>query len=421
VVQPTPFYPKRDLLLSNAYSRLERELFGPWSLFNSGKSITVTPCEGKPQTLGGGIEFSGSAREIFWRFFDPDIRKIITDQIQQTVADCESLPHLLEQALNETRELLRALIQKSYERLATIDQRLRGKGFPNSVIPRTITDKLQMMFTFLDEHIEAEKRLAVEKRWGNILLEPKQKHLLIDLVEASRNVPEDIHFEIRVVQDRSNYYLEHPGFTAGSVRVVFNDLRLLAEHDLIDVSSSSTAGISLVSVKPRGNGYYTQLKREVSEPIERVESTIRQYLDSTRFRNSYPQAYRKWIEAETLLWEVDSQEFLTTIGHYCREAMQEFTDVLLQRHNLSNAEPDKSKTVARLQVIISANANKFGEKGVAFLKALVAYWGTVADLTQRQEHGGQKDGQPLILEDARRVVFQTLLVMYEVDRAIPNK
>ena len=145
------------------------------------------------------------------------------------------------------------------------------------------------------------------------------------------------------------------------------------------------------------------------------------YLDSTRFRNSYPQAYRKWIEAETRLWEVDSQEFLTTIGHNCREAMQEFTDVLLQRHNLSNAEPDRAKTVARLQLVISVNANKFGERASAFLEALVAYWGTVADLTQRQEHGGQKDGQPLILEDARRVVFQTLLVMYEIDRAIPNK
>ena len=421
MVQPTPFYPKRDLALSNAYNRLERELFTPWAFFNSGVSITVTPCEGKPQTFNGSIEFSGSVVDIFWRFFDPDIRKVITDEIQHTVTDCESLPHLLEQALDETRDLLRTLIENSYRRLSTIDQRLRGKGYPNSVTPRPIDNKLQMMFRFLDEHIEAEKRLGVEKRWGNILLEPKQKHLLIDLVEASRNVPEDTHFEIRVVQDRNIFYLEHPGFTAGFLRVAFSDLRLLAEHDLIDLSPGSTAGISLVNVKPKGNGYYTQLKREVSEPMERVESTIRQYLDSTRFRNSYPQAYRKWIEAETRLWEVDSQEFLTTIGHNCREAMQEFTDVLLQRHNLSNAEPDRAKTVARLQLVISVNANKFGERASAFLEALVAYWGTVADLTQRQEHGGQKDGQPLILEDARRVVFQTLLVMYEIDRAIPNK
>lgn len=421
MARPTPFYPKRDLALRNTYDRLERDLFGPWSFFNSGVPITVTPCEGAAQYFNGHLEFSGSVVYIFWRFFDPDIRKVIIDEIQHTVIDCEPLPQLLEQGLNETRDLLRTLIQKSYQRLATIDQQLRGKGYPNSVTPRPIDDKLQMMFRFLDAHIEAEKRFDVEKRWGNILLEPKQKHLLIDLVEASRNVPEDKNFEIRVVQDRNIYYLEHPGFTAGSVPVALSDLRLLAEHDLIDLSPGSTAGIWLVTVKPRGNGYYTQLKQEVNEPTERVESTIRQYLDSTHFRNSYPQAYRKWIEAESLLWQVEPQEVLTNIGLNCREAMQEFADVLIHRYNLSNAEPDKSKTFARLKLVISANSSKFGDKPSAFLDAIVVYWGTVIDLTQRQVHGSEKDGQPLILEDARRVVFQTLMVMYEIDRAMPNK
>ena len=255
-----------------------------------------------------------------------------------------------------------------------------------------------MMFRFLDAHIEAEKRLAVEKRWGNILLEPKQKHLLIDLVEGSRNVPEDKNVEIRVVQDRNIYYLEHPGFT-GSVPVALSDLRLLAEHDLIGLSAGSIAGIWLVTVKPRGNGYYTQLKQEVNEPLERVESTIRRYLDSTYFRNSYPQAYRKWIEAESLLWQVEPQVVLTTIGLNCREAMQEFADVLIHRYNLSNAEPDKSKTFARLKLVISANSSKFGDKPSAFLDAIMVYWGTVIDLTQRPVHGSEKDGQPLVLED----------------------
>lgn len=46
------------------------------------------------------------------------------------------------------------------------------------------------------------------------------------------------------------------------------------------------------------------------------------------------------------------------------------------------------------------------------------YWGAVADLTQRQEHGVQKEGEQLVWEDARRVVFQTLLVMFEVDKAL---
>lgn len=30
----------------------------------------------------------------------------------------------------------------------------------------------------------------------------------------------------------------------------------------------------------------------------------------------------------------------------------------------------------------------------------------------------QREGEPLVWEDARRVVFQTLVVMYELDRAV---
>ena len=39
------------------------------------------------------------------------------------------------------------------------------------------------------------------------------------------------------------------------------------------------------------------------------------------------------------------------------------------------------------------------------------------DLVQRQEHGGQKEGEPLGWEDGRRVVFQTANVMVELHRA----
>jgi len=51
-------------------------------------------------------------------------------------------------------------------------------------------------------------------------------------------------------------------------------------------------------------------------------------------------------------------------------------------------------------------------------EALIVYWGTVADLTQRQEHGAQRDQAPLTWEDSRRVVTQTLMVMYELDREL---
>jgi hypothetical protein len=98
--------------------------------------------------------------------------------------------------------------------------------------------------------------------------------------------------------------------------------------------------------------------------------------------------------------------------------MQEFADALIKRHGPSNVEPDKAKTVARVRAVLEFYAAKLGRTQKAFLDALLVYWGTVSDLTERQEHGSQNVERPLIWEDAGRVVFQTLVVMFEVDQAL---
>ncbi len=46
----------------------------------------------------------------------------------------------------------------------------------------------------------------------------------------------------------------------------------------------------------------------------------------------------------------------------------------------------------------------------------MSYWGTVSDLAQRQEHAAEREGEALTADDARRVVWYSALVMYELDR-----
>ena len=53
------------------------------------------------------------------------------------------------------------------------------------------------------------------------------------------------------------------------------------------------------------------------------------------------------------------------------------------------------------------------------VNALLDYWEALVDLGQRQVHGGQKGGEPLLPEDGRRLVFQTAIVMFEIARVIP--
>ena len=62
-----------------------------------------------------------------------------------------------------------------------------------------------------------------------------------------------------------------------------------------------------------------------------------------------------------------------------------------------------------------------GDTEKSFLEALLNFWRTVSELVQRQEHGGQKENEPLVWEDGRRVVFQTAMVMYEVDSSLSRQ
>jgi len=145
---------------------------------------------------------------------------------------------------------------------------------------------------------------------------------------------------------------------------------------------------------------------------------VRQYLDADRFQRRYPEAYGKWAEAEELLWSSESESQFTTIGHLCREAMQEFAGALVRQHQMHDADPDKAHTIARIRCLLDSKKEQLGSTEMPFLDALLSYWRTVSNLAQRQEHGGQREGKPLVWEDARRVVFQCAVVMFEIDSAL---
>jgi hypothetical protein len=55
-----------------------------------------------------------------------------------------------------------------------------------------------------------------------------------------------------------------------------------------------------------------------------------------------------------------------------------------------------------VKAAVDINRKRLGQRVHAMLDALLHYWGTVADLSQRQEHNPD-----LAVEDARQLVFQT--------------
>jgi hypothetical protein len=120
-------------------------------------------------------------------------------------------------------------------------------------------------------------------------------------------------------------------------------------------------------------------------------------------------------------WEKE----LTNIGHLCRESIQEFAADLIEKFQPPDAPADRNKDVARIKAVVEQHKSRLGkretrllEANVKYVDALLDYWRAVSGLIQRQEHGVSDDESALSWTDARRVVFQTALVMYEVDASL---
>jgi hypothetical protein len=249
------------------------------------------------------------------------------------------------------------------------------------------------------------------------LLEPEQEDLLKAMVEASRNVPRDQRDQFHLMTDAGGTSIMHPGLPGQQIPVPEGDVEILQAQGLLLMTKQGRMHRSFV-VTPQGYSLYADLQDRSGAPTQQVEETLTRYLNSDAFQRSYSEAYRKWAEASERLWKSDSQPQLTTIGHLCREAMQEFATALVDRHQPPGVDAHKAHTVARIRAILNQHASALGGTTAPFLDALLAYWGTVSDLVQRQEHGAHKEGDTLIWEDGRRVVFHTALVMFEVDRAV---
>jgi hypothetical protein len=251
-----------------------------------------------------------------------------------------------------------------------------------------------------------------------VLLDADQERLLGTLVEASRTVADRSERVFSLIILDQVTFVSGPGLGEEGLRGVEDDDIPAFEH--AGLARVLTRGKNMIRFRltPEGEAHYEATKTRAGEPVREVEEDTRGYLDSEPFRTRYKAAYRRFREAETLLWGPDSHDQLTAVGHHVREALQELATALVERHQPPSVNPNHAATIDRLSAVVRMHRHKLGERRSDLLDALFAYWREVVNLAQRQEHGGQKEGEALVWEDARRVVLHTMVVMVEVARTL---
>lgn len=245
-----------------------------------------------------------------------------------------------------------------------------------------------------------------------------QQQLLIALVDAVRSTSrEQRHpFLIRRSFLSNESILRHAGLSGGSMQVYEGDVDELRRAGLV-AASGRYSQFNGFDVTAEGFAVADELATKSGEAMSRVEDAIRRHLLSPDgFRRRFPAAFERWAQAESMLWTASTESEFTTIGHLCREAMMEFTNVLVARHPQADAPGNPAATVARIRAV--AATLRVSDSIRKHVDSMIVYWGTVSDLVQRQEHGALKEGERLTWEDGRRVVFQTCNIFYELDRLL---
>ena len=250
--------------------------------------------------------------------------------------------------------------------------------------------------------------------FDHVILEKEQEDLLIALVEAARKQPRDQREEFMLFLNSGRWEIYGLSDYRGANKA---DVEILASAELL-IAHYDSKGTLHFSVTPLGFRYYEHLMKSRGTATERVEESVFRYLDSAAFAARHPDAFAKWQQAEVLLWSSDSTQQHTAIGHHCREAMQFFATSLVEAFKPDPVDSDTAKTVSRIRAVLGQARPTMSDRVYSMLDALLHYWGTVTDLTNRQEHGAQKENRALSWEDSRRQVFQTAIVMFEFDRTL---
>jgi hypothetical protein len=154
---PTPIYPIVEKFVNDEYARLENAQITPWAFFN-GNGLKVNDFYGKPIAYSG-IRFSGSPAQVFWNgYIEPFLEDISFRAIDLSMKVAADRKIPLRQPLLEVQGQLYSLCRRTFDRMANIDQRLRGDGFPAKVGPRRTENELARMHQFIDKRIDAELR-----------------------------------------------------------------------------------------------------------------------------------------------------------------------------------------------------------------------------------------------------------------------
>lgn len=144
-----------------------KQKIDPWLFFNV-KGVNIEKSDGSQINISG-FEFSGSARLVFWDgFVDEELTALALSLFEdaRTKAIEHDVP--IESSILACNDCLSGLVLRVFERMADIDQRLRGKGYPNSVSKENVGERASNLCRVIEKFAEAHIASAKAGKNGSM-------------------------------------------------------------------------------------------------------------------------------------------------------------------------------------------------------------------------------------------------------------
>lgn len=155
----TPLFPTFDKRISDSVNALITAQVIPWSFLTDGSPFRVKRFDGSEISYQG-VTFDGSPQHVFWSgYIEPFLEDMVVRELALAVQTCKERNVDALTVLPELQGLLIYGCHKVFNRMADVDRKLRGKGYPNSVPLRPIKGELERMQAFIHTHVSVDVEL----------------------------------------------------------------------------------------------------------------------------------------------------------------------------------------------------------------------------------------------------------------------
>ncbi len=155
----TPLLPVFQKRINDAFEQLRKNQVHPWTMLNSGKAMKVKKHD-LSQISYEGVGFDGSPEHVFWsRYIEPFMEEIAINEINAAIKLATERNIDARKLLPEVKSLLLGGIGKTFSEMAKIDQRLKGRGFPEKIKIRSVEKEYSTMKSFIEVRIESELKM----------------------------------------------------------------------------------------------------------------------------------------------------------------------------------------------------------------------------------------------------------------------